>query len=1246
MQVELKKMPPPDCQLCEDTAATLHCKQCQENFCQECFDALHYSGKRQGHEVTPVQASAQNSPAKLPPPSSSAPIGGVGLFLKPNEKQELEIVRLARGGSAESSGQIQPGDIVFEVDHHDVYKKAFGVFVQHIQGPVGTNVEVKVYKNGDMNNPRAVRLQRTLNPEDTARPPPQRSAPVSGAAADIGVEFEAAENGCFQVTGMKPGGPAQRSGQVDLGDILYEIDGVKVLYGIGPNGRTLHNIEIAEMLRGPDQTVLNLRLQKGKRGRLAQVNLTREPGFPSQPRGAASPQHAPMQMAPQQQQQQQRVSAQRAAAPQPVNNTFMQPMPDIDKPRQLLAAPQFVRSPPQQIWQPPQPPPKPVAPPVPEIDLSPARNYEPTTCPDRFGMGVSFKSYGGQVRVSEILPDGPAAKGGADIKSGDWLVAIFNTRGVPIPVRGNPQPMATMRKMIFERLKLDVIKLRLRRPGQDTDHDAVMHKGGTGVRRENCHVGIVFHQDSNGSGWVRVKQVIPDSPASKLADSTHTLKVNDRILEVNGNDVARKPLETWHGMLVGKENTPCILTLADFYGKVYTCNILRKPVGQLHPLVEKKLDEADRENYINVSKVNPKAIYIAPPQNEKPVHVERPRMVQTKKYICNVFGVTCGLSFVLNEHSEAVVDHVNANGPARGKGILAGDVVHKIGDGPDVNQKKFPLTDVYKKDIPLWAHVITEGQPETEVEFELARPSGEKYKTTVQRELMVPLTDGKEDLFSPGLYLSSEGNKIYVDKNGVVPNSSAAEQGVLELYILESIDNYRVADKPLDEVMSKMNEMLIGPEDSPILMVFKTAAGLMRYNLKRDVPMKMGKCTPAQAEGAKRRNKLGSAFAYEPDTLKPGQGVPLHPMCNPKLWASLKEGAEMADKQYKELQQSGAQADNAEQHFIWRQRMIKRTGDMPGVQVKEDMWRVEEVIGNGPLERHLIYYGPGPADTDKEEEVRKQELLVKAERAQKAAAAAAAKRVEDEEKKRKQREAEAAKKAAQQPAAKPDQSSSYQPSAQEDQNFDNKVFLNASTPATRAAPPPAVPSPPGQKPPASAAEAEEDDESLLQLNDKSTVPAANLEKILKRHLDAVEHVMVVGSGKEFLSCMLTLKTKGSEAAARGEDPAALGPAKDELAADSLALAQAFGSEATTVLKARTCSKFRGEGLLPLFAKANAEIKLSSQQVRRFSILTRIFSVKTNEMLPSGQLNRLAIKKQNKNIIDGMYQQKKAAPPKA
>ena len=143
------------------------------------------------------------------------------------------------------------------------------------------------------------------------------------------------------------------------------------------------------------------------------------------------------------------------------------------------------------------------------------------------------------------------------------------------------------------------------------------------------------------------------------------------------------------------------------------------------------------------------------------------------------------------------------------------------------------------------------------------------------------------------------------------------------------------------------------------------------------------------------------------------------------------------------------------------------------------------------------------------------------------------------------------------------------------------------------------PSPPARTPENKPAEPEEEDEdeSMLKLTDGSEVPAAKIEAVLKKYLDAVEHVMVVGSGKEFLSCMLTLKTKGSEAVAQGEDPAALGPAKDELAATSLAFAQQYGSEAKTALKARLCSKFRGEGLLPQFTKANSEIQSSTQQVK-------------------------------------------------
>jgi hypothetical protein len=128
-----------------------------------------------------------------------------------------------------------------------------------------------------------------------------------------------------------------------------------------------------------------------------------------------------------------------------------------------------------------------------------------------------------------------------------------------------------------------------------------------------------------------------------------------------------------------------------------------------------------------------------------------------------------------------------------------------------------------------------------------------------------------------------------------------------------------------------------------------------------------------------------------------------------------------------------------------------------------------------------------------------------------------------------------------------------------------------------------------------AKQIEPEKEDMLKLSDGTTVPAIDIERILKMHLDvAAEHVMVVGSGCDILCCLLTLKTKVSEAAASGEDP--LGSAKDELSDTALALARQHGSEATTVHKARTCSKFCVEGLLPLIANANAEINASVQQV--------------------------------------------------
>ena len=132
-----------------------------------------------------------------------------------------------------------------------------------------------------------------------------------------------------------------------------------------------------------------------------------------------------------------------------------------------------------------------------------------------------------------------------------------------------------------------------------------------------------------------------------------------------------------------------------------------------------------------------------------------------------------------------------------------------------------------------------------------------------------------------------------------------------------------------------------------------------------------------------------------------------------------------------------------------------------------------------------------------------------------------------------------------------------------------------------------------------------DDHSVLKLSDGSNVRAADLEKILKKHLQAAEHVMVVGSGQDFLACIITLKTKGSEAVARGEDASTLGATQYDLTQEALELAQRHGSDGTTVQEVRQCKKFRGQGMLPLFAKANAEIQQKPQQVGLVSFISCI-----------------------------------------
>lgn len=93
-----------------------------------------------------------------------------------------------------------------------------------------------------------------------------------------------------------------------------------------------------------------------------------------------------------------------------------------------------------------------------------------------------------------------------------------------------------------------------------------------------CGLGQDF--DDYGTGWVRVAQVVPGGPAKKSLNDEDIIKVNDRIVEVNGEQVAKQPLHRWVSKLKGPEGSSCVLTLGDVHAELYTCNILRGHVDQ------------------------------------------------------------------------------------------------------------------------------------------------------------------------------------------------------------------------------------------------------------------------------------------------------------------------------------------------------------------------------------------------------------------------------------------------------------------------------------------------------------------------------------------------------------------------------------------------------------------------------------------------------------------------------------------
>jgi len=147
----------------------------------------------------------------------------------------------------------------------------------------------------------------------------------------------------------------------------------------------------------------------------------------------------------------------------------------------------------------------------------------------------------------------------------------------------------------------------------------------------------------------------------------------------------------------------------------------------------------------------------------------------------------------------------------------------------------------------------------------------------------------------------------------------------------------------------------------------------------------------------------------------------------------------------------------------------------------------------------------------------------------------------------------------------------------------------------------------------------QDDESMLKLADGSTCAAADIEAMVLQQIPAIEHAMVVGSGRPKLCCVLTLKTSDADGT---------------LAEPALAVAQEAGSASTTVAMAKTDAKYR-YGLLHAFARANKQLP-APRKLNRFAILAQPLSVAAGTLHPGGAINRMAVKQKNVSVIEGMY----------
>ena len=156
--------------------------------------------------------------------------------------------------------------------------------------------------------------------------------------------------------------------------------------------------------------------------------------------------------------------------------------------------------------------------------------------------------------------------------------------------------------------------------------------------------------------------------------------------------------------------------------------------------------------------------------------------------------------------------------------------------------------------------------------------------------------------------------------------------------------------------------------------------------------------------------------------------------------------------------------------------------------------------------------------------------------------------------------------------------------------------------------------------------------SRVQALDGTWVDCSTIELVLQQGVPSMSQCIVVTHWtSRDIACLITLRSAAGSP----------GLALDH---EGLDLASRSGSEASTVMSARSCAMFR-KGLSQALERTNAHLLVLGVQVKRFQILREDFTLANGLLFGDGSLNRQGILDRYRHLVDDMFQHETHHPHK-